>query len=202
MVKNTVGGSKTKGFARKSYQKNTSSVVRTPNNPLELFAIVTKLYGQGRCQVITSTGSLAHMTLNCVIRNKFKARFKNMNLVSIHSIILVGLRDWEQPEFKICDLLEVYSYDDIQNLRNIPHLSFILSSLDNTHNNTHNNNTSYTHNTNLEFSNNHNDHDNTYTHTLSHHNDTHILLDDFNDIKPHHYHTHDNHNDDININDI
>jgi len=184
MVKNTVGGSKTKGFARKSYQKSSSSTVRTPNNPLELFAIVTKLYGQGRCQVITSTGSLAHTTLNCVIRNKFKARFKNMNLVSIHSIILVGLRDWEAPDFKICDLLEVYSYDDILHLRNIPHLSTILYSLDNTRTNY---DTTTTHHNSFEFSNTHHD---TPTNTLTHNNNNNnndnnnndYDKNDFNDI--------------------
>ena len=126
MVKNTVGGSKTKGFARKSFQKS-SSVVRLPNNVLEKFAIVTKLYGQGRCQVITSEP--LPLTLNCIIRNKFKARFKNSNLVSIHSIILVGFRDWETPDYKICDLLEVYSYDDINHIRNIPTHTHIIQHL-------------------------------------------------------------------------
>ena len=128
MVKNTVGGSKTKGFARKSYNKS-SSIIRVPSNVLEKFAIVTKLFGQGRCQVITSEpGSL---TLNCIIRNKFKARFKNMNLVSLHSIILIGLREWEGPDnFKICDLLEVYSNDDITHFRNIPSLSLHFISFD------------------------------------------------------------------------
>ena len=126
MVKNTVGGSKTKGFARKSFQKS-SSVVRLPNNVLEKFAIVTKLYGQGRCQVITSEPF--PLTLNCIIRNKFKARFKNSNLVSIHSIILVGFRDWETPDYKICDLLEVYSYDDINHIRNIPTHTHIIQHL-------------------------------------------------------------------------
>ena len=188
MVKNTVGGSKTKGFARKSYQK-TSSTVRTPNNPLELFAIVTKLYGQGRCQVITYTGTLSHLTLNCVIRNKFKARFKNMNLVSIHSIILVGLRDWEAPDFKICDLLEVYSQDDIHHLRNIPHLSYILSSLDLTRDN-NNNNTHPTHPTHpthdFEFSNNttttnNNNNNNNNTH-FTIHDDNEFIPNDFDDI--------------------
>ena len=121
MVKNTVGGSKTKGFARKTYNSSSSSVIRLPMNHLEKFAIVTKLYGQGRCQVITTDD----ITLTCIIRNKFKSRFKNMNLVSLHSIILIGLREWEGPDnFKITDLLEVYSYDDITHIRTLPYISF------------------------------------------------------------------------------
>ena len=186
MVKNTVGGSKTKGIARKTYQKSSSSAVRTPSNDFERFAIVTKLYGQGRCQVITSNHTLTHITLNCVIRNKFKARFKNMNLVTIHSIILVGFRDWEAPDFKICDLLEVYSYDDILHLRNIPTLSTILSSLDTTHNNDSTTyNTHNTHNTSFEFSHTHHDTPTHNTHNDSTtHNDTpyDFNKNDFNDI--------------------
>ena len=135
MVKNTTGGSKSRGFARKSFQKS-SSAVRLPNNVLETFAIVTKLYGQGRCQVITSLPN--SITLNCVIRNKFKARFKNSNLVSIHSIILVGFRDWETPDYKICDLLEVYSNDDINHIRTLPTHAHIIEQLLSHDNNTHN----------------------------------------------------------------
>jgi hypothetical protein len=120
MVKNTIGGSKTKSFARKTYNKPSQTNVRLPNNIYEKIAIVTKMSGGGRCQIITSDS----LSLNCVIRNKFKARFKSMNLISLHSIILVGLREWEAPDnFKICDLLEVYSQDDITHLRNIPSLS-------------------------------------------------------------------------------
>ena len=118
MVKNTVGGSKTKGFARKSFNKSSTSSIRLPQNELETFAIVTKMFGGGLCQVITNQHEI---TLNCVIRNKFKARFKNMNLVSLHSIILVGFREWESVDNrKICDLLEVYSNDDIVHLRSLP----------------------------------------------------------------------------------
>ena len=148
MVKNIVGGNRSRGFARKSYNKSSSSVVRTPNNILEQFAIVTKLFGQGRCQVITSEPN--PFTLNCIIRNKFKARFKNMNLVSLHSIILVGFRDWEAPDFKICDLLEVYSNDDISHLRTIPAFTLNIASFDK-HTNTHT--TDYTPLHDFEFSN-------------------------------------------------
>ena len=172
MVKNTVGGSKTKGFARKTFQKSSSSVVRLPNNILEKFAIVTKLFGQGRCQVITEQ----QITLNCVIRNKFKARFKNSNLVSIHSIILVGLRDWETPDYKICDLLEVYSDDDIHHFRNIPSVLSIIERLEhNNNNNNHNNNTTHL----FEFSNSSIDNNNTINHNNNNNNNT-ITEDTFN----------------------
>ena len=148
MVKNTIGGSKSRGFARKSYSASSSSVVRVPQNILEKFAIVTKLYGQGRCQVITNE----QLTLNCIIRNKFKSRFKNTNLVSLHSIILIGLREWEGPDnFKICDLLEVYSYDDITHIRTLPYISF--HTFDNINDTNLNNTQTHDH---FDFSNNYN----------------------------------------------
>ena len=166
MVKNTIGGSKTKGFARKSYNKPSSTTIRLPTHTLEKLAIVTKMNGGGRCIVITNE----QMTLNCVIRNKFKARFKSNNLISIHSIILVGLREWETPDnFKICDLLEVYSSDDINHLRLLPALSHTFALFDNIHNNTHN--THNTHNNNeFEFS----IHDNTHT-TTTHNNNNNTI---------------------------
>ena len=176
MVKNTTGGSKSRGFARKSFQKSSSSVVRLPNNVLEKFAIVTKLYGQGRCQVITSEPF--PLTLNCIIRNKFKARFKNSNLVSIHSIILVGFRDWETPDYKICDLLEVYSNDDINHIRNIPTHTHIIEHLllHDSHSSSHN---TIPH---FEFSNTHDTHDTlTQLHTTPHIHDS-FHLNDFDDI--------------------
>ena len=175
MVKNTTGGSKSRGFARKTFQKSSSSVVRLPNNVLEKFAIVTKLFGQGRCQVITEQ----QITLNCVIRNKFKARFKNSNLVSIHSIILVGLRDWETPDYKICDLLEVYTTDDIHHFRNIPSVLSIIERLEHNNNNTnnHNNNTIHL----FEFSNSSIDNNNTINNNnINHNNHTFTEEDTFN----------------------
>jgi hypothetical protein len=178
MVKNTIGGSKSRGFARKSYNK-PSSVVRIPTNPFEQIAIVTKVSGGGRCIIITSDS----LSLNCVIRNKFKARFKSMNLISIHSIILIGLREWETPDFKICDLLEVYSQDDISHLRQLPAFSNIISRLD-THNDTHTPHTPHTHL--FEFTNEHNIIHNDDTHTHNTHNNTHnndnYTSDDFKDI--------------------
>ena len=117
MVKNMQGGSKTKCQARKlssSYVSRTA--VRLSTNNLEVYACVVKYYGQGRCSVKT----VEDKELNCVIRNKFKGRSKRNNIISIGSIILVGLREWEGPEYKICDLLEVYDQEDHNQLRTIP----------------------------------------------------------------------------------
>jgi len=137
MVKNMQGGSKTKSQARKfssSYSSRTS--IPMSNDDLEVYACVTKLFGQGRCLVTT----VKNHEINCVIRNKFKGRSKHNNTLLLGSIILVGLRHWEGPDQKkICDLLYVYDNDEHNILKNIPNthilnLNPIIDNLSNSFN--------------------------------------------------------------------
>ena len=106
MVRNTTGGSKTKSQARKSFVKSSDirTSVRTPQNEFERIATVTKLLGNGMCYV--SISSFAD-PLICHIRGKFRGRSKKHNVVTIGSTVLVGLRDWETPNFKNTDLLDI-----------------------------------------------------------------------------------------------
>ena len=115
-MKNTTGGCKTKGNARKFSSPNlTRSAIRLSKNKFEVYACVVKYFGQGRCNVKTVDDD----ELNCVIRNKFKGRSKHNNLISVGTILLVGLRDWETPPYKICDVLEVHDNEDYNQLRSI-----------------------------------------------------------------------------------
>ena len=50
MVKNTHGGSGTKGLARKHQRQHDSRLI-LPSNELEIIVCVTKMYGNGMCQV-------------------------------------------------------------------------------------------------------------------------------------------------------
>lgn len=112
MVKNTKGG-KHKAAARK-YTNAPKSVLRLSSDPLEIYAIITKIYGRN-CQVTT----VDELSLQCVIRNKFKGRNKKSNIICVNSIVLIGLREFESTQ-KLCDLLEVYDDNDVAQLRNIP----------------------------------------------------------------------------------
>jgi translation initiation factor IF-1 len=115
MVKNLKGGNKAKGQGRK-YTSNYASraALRLSVSDLEIYACVTKHFGQGRCLVKT----VDDKELQCVIRHKFKKRNSN---VLVGSIILVGLREWEGPDnYKICDLLELYDQEDHNTLKTIP----------------------------------------------------------------------------------
>jgi hypothetical protein len=105
MVRNTTGGSKTKSIARKSAVPAVA-VDYSPKNDLERLAKVTKIYGNGMCQILTFDHP--PLDLMCHIRGKFRGKSKKHNLIAINSNIVIGLRDWENP-FKNCDLIYVSS---------------------------------------------------------------------------------------------
>ena len=63
MVKNTSGGTKTKGLARK-HQGGAGGgggggALRLPKNELEQLVVVTKMLGNGMCEAVSYT----HLTL-------------------------------------------------------------------------------------------------------------------------------------------
>jgi hypothetical protein len=122
MVKNAKGGNKSKGFARKfiSSQQNTS--IRLPQDPLEQFAIVQKMYGT-ICDVTTQDMKV----FKCHIRGKFRGRSKRNSIISVGKLILIGFRDFEAPQYKNTDLLEIYDSQDILLLSLFPQLN--ISSL-------------------------------------------------------------------------
>jgi initiation factor 1A len=114
MVKNTTGGTGTKGLARK-HQARSDNRLRLPECELEQFAIVTKMLGNGMCEIYTneSVRLIGH------IRNKFRGKQKRNNMLSVNSIVLIGLREWENP-YKNCDILSIYENNHVDQLRNIP----------------------------------------------------------------------------------
>jgi translation initiation factor IF-1 len=119
MVKNTSGGTKTKGVARKHQvgAAGGGGPLRIPNNPLEQLVVVTKMLGNGMCEVFNNDDVrfIAH------IRNKFKGRNRRSNDISVNSFILVGLREWEKPA-KNADVIFVYDINDYHALQSIPYL--------------------------------------------------------------------------------
>lgn len=125
MVKNTVGGGKSKKIARKLTTSSVSKeFTRFSVNELEQYALVTKIYGNGRCQVKTHTG----LNLQCIIRNKFKGRSKRGNIVSNGTYLLIGLREWESSSgYKTSDLLEIYDNEDVVVLQNQPLFKKLIS---------------------------------------------------------------------------
>lgn len=102
MVKNTHGGSKHKSQARKA-TNNVRNVTIEPSDPSEKYAKVTKMFGNGMCQIELQEDKTL---LCCHIRGKFRGKNKRHNTVVMNSIVVVGLREWES-ERKNCDLIGV-----------------------------------------------------------------------------------------------
>lgn len=116
MVRNTHGGNKSKGMARKNMVDNTEKrKLRLSNDELEKYAVVTRLLGNGMFYTTTNEGA----ELLGRIRNKFKGRSRRGNDLTLGTMVLVGLRDWEAPNFKECDLLEVYDANEVKQIRQI-----------------------------------------------------------------------------------
>jgi hypothetical protein len=133
MVKNTTGGTKTKGLARKHINGSADaaggrSVLRLPGDKLEIIVAVGSMLGNGMCEVFNNDGErfIAH------IRNKFKGRHKRSNLISSNKLILCGYREWEKP-FKNLDVIFIYDDDNINELRNIHTIHNLFTRIDSTY---------------------------------------------------------------------
>ena len=117
MVRNTKGGNKAKKQAKKHYSQPSNYKLRKSEDPNEIYAIVTKMYGNGRVLIKCNDG----IDRQCVIRKKFRGRNKRDNEISIDTLILAGRREWENKanttKVETCDLLEVYSLHDRNELK-------------------------------------------------------------------------------------
>jgi|SRR5210317_2521524 len=115
MVKNLNGGTKTKGLARKHQRGDGDGKLRLPEDTLEQVACVTKMLGNGMCEIYTGNNErlIGH------IRNKFRGRQKRHNMISTSMVVLIGLREWENP-IKNCDILTIYSDSQINQLKDNP----------------------------------------------------------------------------------
>jgi initiation factor 1A len=117
MVKNTTGGNKAKGHARKQMDKPASFALRIAETADELYAQVVAPLGNGMCHVLCAEDGVTRL---CHIRGKFRGRGKSSNIVKRGSWLLVGRREWETPKDKKmenCDLLEVYTDAEIDKLK-------------------------------------------------------------------------------------
>jgi len=117
MVRNVNGGNKAKGQGRKFLNDNKPKALRVSEDPLEIYARVSKNLGNGMVDVDCIDGK----SRLCFIRGKFRGRGKKDNFVGVGSWVLVGLRDYEsggdKKKRENCDLLEVYNDFDKERLK-------------------------------------------------------------------------------------
>jgi translation initiation factor IF-1 len=116
MVRNITGGNGSKGLARKDQTKG-SSHIQFSTDDLEKYACVTKAFGNGMVEIYTNDNErlIGH------IRNKFRGKNKRNNLITVNSIVLVGLRDYEKPP-KNCDILTIYDDMQVEQMKLMPNL--------------------------------------------------------------------------------
>ena len=118
MVKNTTGGNRSKCLARKN-ESHSFAKLRISESPLELYAIVRKLFGGSICQVFCHD----NITRNAIIRGKFSGKNKRNHIIGSGSLLLIGLRDWSSShdgKVEQCDVLEVYGANEVDLLKQRP----------------------------------------------------------------------------------
>jgi initiation factor 1A len=114
MVKNDKGGNKSKKIGRKFITAPVDKKVRMAQEEGEIYAVVTKMLGNGMFYVNDPEGKERLV----VMRNKFRGRNKNENTVALGTWVLVGEREFESSSRKPkCDLLEVYNDGEKQKLK-------------------------------------------------------------------------------------
>jgi initiation factor 1A len=117
MVKNTKGGKGAKGLARKSSSASGGGAGYLPlsTSDFEKYGFVSKIFGNCMCQILFHDGSqlIGH------IRGKFRGRNKRNNIIKTNDVVLVGLRDLENPP-KNCDIMYIYDDNEVRTLQENP----------------------------------------------------------------------------------
>jgi len=120
MVKNTFGGSKAKGYARKNEKGIISNRLRMVEDEAEKYGIVRKIFGGSMCEVFCHD----LVTRQGIIRGKFRGKGKRNNIIASGTLVLIGLRDWatesKSDKLEQADILEVYSSFELDQLKQKP----------------------------------------------------------------------------------
>ena len=129
MVKNTFGGSKAKGYARKNEKSSGSNRLRMVEDEAEKYGIVRKIFGGSICEVFCDD----QITRQGIIRGKFRGKGKRNNIITSGTVVLIGLREWatdsKSDKSEQADILEIYSTLELDQLKQKP--SFPLDFLEN-----------------------------------------------------------------------
>jgi len=113
MVRQTKGGRNNRKLGRKFVgTPGGKGKLRVVEEEGELYAVVTAIQG-GSCAAVVCDDGVARI---CIMRKKFRGRGKRDNTVSRGSWVLVGRRDWESGLRNNCDLIEVYTRDEMVQL--------------------------------------------------------------------------------------
>jgi len=123
MPKNKNGGNKSKALANKHEHES----IILPQPPEQYFAFVSKVLGNGLFHVsFLSYDTLEPLLLSSIahLRGKMKGSHKRNHFVSLHSFLIISIRDFSSTH---CDILHVFHDNQIPSLRNNPHFSLLAS---------------------------------------------------------------------------
>ena len=123
MVKNTIGGKKGKMLSKKHHATNNSSFPVAIDEE-EIYVCVMKVFGGGVFEVVDKDA----VKYKAYLRGKMKGSNKRHNLVSMNSILLVGIRSDLSDKFSV-DILFVYDNHHIQILSLNSHFPISLLSI-------------------------------------------------------------------------
>jgi len=117
MVKNSTGGNKSKGLARKNFTKKDAAL-RVAREEGEIYAQAVKIMGGNIASAVDLDGN----ALRVHIRGKFRGRGKRDNFIGPNTWLLVGLHEWgsekkNKGDIRDCDVLEVYNDTDKSRLK-------------------------------------------------------------------------------------
>ena len=110
MVKNTIGGKKGKMVSKKQHNVNNCSFPISMDED-EIYVCVVKVFGGGVFEVVDKN----KVKYKAFLRGKMKGSNKRHNLVSMNSILLVGIRSDFSDKSSV-DILFVYENHHIQTL--------------------------------------------------------------------------------------
>ena len=120
MVKNTIGGKKGKMLSKKQHSA-TDSGFPVSTNENEIYVYVTKIFGGGVFEAVDSR----NITYKAYLRGKMKGSNKRHNIVTIHSLLLVGIRA-DFTDKNSVDILFVYDHNHLISISLVP-LSTIVA---------------------------------------------------------------------------
>jgi hypothetical protein len=127
MVKNTIGGKKGKMLSKKQHSA-VDSHFPISTCPQEIYVCVTKIFGGGVFEVTDQHNQI----YKAFLRGKMKGSNKRHNMVSLFSILLVGIRADFSDKSSV-DILFVYDPSHIQSLSISSHFPNSLLSFANNH---------------------------------------------------------------------
>ena len=126
MGKNFHGGNKQKSKANHASKNYDDDVFREPVGQFEKIAVVTKVLGGGTFQTTFFDDHSQPVQSLAFIRGRMKGSAKRHHLVSLHSFVIISLRNEFSNHLNQSDIIHVFSQHHFYHLSQILPFNQIL----------------------------------------------------------------------------